>query len=274
MLDPHPQILGIVNVTRDSFSDGGQFLDTDRAIQHARTLLAEGADIIDLGAQSTHPDAESVDAATEIARLDPVIRALHADGATLSVDTYRPAVMRHALEHGVALVNDVTAGRDPVIPELLANYPARVLIMHSTSPEARARRESIPADTILDRILGFFEQRIAAFEAAGVQRDRLILDPGMGMFLSRSAQASVVVLQQLERLRRVFGLPLCVSPARKSFLGVLLGDRDAGRAPADRDAATLAAELFAAQQGASYLRTHRVAPLKDALTIWQRLAQN
>jgi dihydropteroate synthase type 2 len=267
----HPQILAIVNVTRDSFSDGGHFLNTDRALAHARALLAEGADILDLGAQSTHPDAESVDAETEIARLDPLIRALHADGATLSIDTYRPAVMQHALEHGVALINDVTAGRDPAIPELLADHTARILIMHSTSPEARARRAAIPADTILDRILRFFEQRIAAFEAAGVRRDRLILDPGMGMFLSRSAQASVVVLQQLQRLRQAFDLPLCVSPARKSFLGVLLGDRDAGRPPAERDAATLAAELFAARQGADYLRTHRVAPLKDALTIWRRL---
>lgn len=265
------RILGILNVTRDSFSDGGQFLDPGRAVEHARRLVADGAAIIDVGAESTHPDAEDVPAEEEIARLTPVVKALRADGVRVSVDTYKPTVIGAVLELGVEIINDVTGLRDPEAVAAVRGSDARVILMHSTAPDARAERRDASPATIVERIVTFFNTRVAELEAAGIARQRLILDPGMGFFLSRDPAVSLIVLGHLDRLVEL-GLPLCVSTSRKSFIGALLGSEEAPRPVDQRAAGTLATELWAAQQGVEYIRTHDVRALHDALRIWRAIA--
>ncbi|MFQ5806214.1 MAG: dihydropteroate synthase [Phycisphaerae bacterium] len=261
-----PRILGIVNVTRDSFSDGGKFLDPAAAVAHARQLLADGADIIDIGAESTHPDAEDVPADVEIARLVPVIERLNADGVRVSVDTCKPAVIREALRLGADFINDITALRDPDSVAAVRDSDAKLIIMHSWAPAARAQRRAADPATILDEIICFFQERIAALVADGLARERLILDPGMGFFLGSNPEASLVVLRDLGRLR-VLDLPILISTSRKSFIGALLGGAETPRPVAERGAGTLATELWAAQHGAAYIRTHDACALHDALTI-------
>lgn len=264
------QILGIVNVTRDSFSDGGRFLTPATAIAHARRLLAEGADIIDVGAESTHPDAEDVSAEEELRRLVPVVTELKAAGVTVSVDTYKPAVMAALLPLGVDLINNVTALRDPQSVRVLRDSTARVILMHSIATTARATRQDVAPEEIVARIDAFFERRLAELEAAGIARERLILDPGMGFFIGRDPAVSLTVLREIAALRR-FGRPLCICTSRKSFIGELVGTPGAPRPPAERGAGTLATELWAAQQGVAYIRTHAVGALRDAWRMWQVL---
>ena len=265
-----PRILGIVNVTRDSFSDGGACLEPEAALAHARGLVADGADIIDLGAESTHPDAEDVPADVEIARLTPLIARLKGDGLAVSVDTYKPAVIRRVLSLGVDFINDVTALRDPESVAAVRDGDARLILMHSRASSARAERGQADPATIVDEILRFFEQRIAALAQAGIPCERLILDPGMGFFLGRDPLVSLAVLRDLGRLVGL-GLPVLVSTSRKSFIGGLLGSPDAPRPVDQRGAGTLATELWAVREGVAYVRTHDVRALCDALSLLSAL---
>jgi dihydropteroate synthase type 2 len=262
------QVIGIVNITRDSFSDGGRFLAPEAAIAHARQLVADGAAIIDVGAESTRPEAEVVRADEELARLRPVVEALRRAGVRVSVDTHKPEVMRDMLKLGAEIINDVTALRDPQAVAVLRDSPARVILMHSTSSEARAQRLDISPATIVERIADFFRKRIDELEAAGIGRQRLILDPGMGLFLGRDPAVSLTVLRNLGRLMAL-GLPLCISTSRKSFIGGVLSGRPVGQ----RGAGTLASELWAALHGVEYIRTHDVRALHDALTMWTAIAE-
>jgi dihydropteroate synthase type 2 len=264
------KILGIVNLTRDSFSDGGLYLAPADAAARARQLIADGADIVDLGAESTHPDAEDVPAEEEIARLDPVIRRLKAEDTRISVDTYKPAVMRHAAALGVDYINDITALRDPAAVAAARDCDAKLILMHSRSGRARAQRREADPQTIVDEIRRFFEERIAALTAAGIARERLILDPGMGFFLGSNPEASLAVLRGLERLRE-FGLPLLVSTSRKSFIGAILGSQDKPLPVGERGSGTLMTEIWAVLHGAEYIRTHDARALRDALKILDRL---
>ncbi len=269
--DVKPRLLGIVNLTRDSFSDGGRYLAPEAAVAHGRRLVAAGAHIIDLGAESTHPDAEAVPADEEIARLTPVIERLRADGITISVDTHKPEVMRRALELGAAYINDVTALRDPRAVAAVRDYDARLILMYSCSPEARARRDADAGAEVVGEIIRFFERRIAELEQAGISPARLILDPGMGFFLSSRPEASLAVLRALPRLA---GLerPVLVSTSRKSFLGAILSEGGPPRPADQRGAATLASELWAVLHGAAFIRTHDPGALRDALRVWEAIA--
>ena len=264
------KILGIVNLTKDSFSDGGLYLDPDDALAHARRLLADGADVLDLGAESTHPDAEDVPAEEEIARLDPVVRTLKAEGARISVDTYKPTVIRHVARLGVDYINDITAYRNPEAIEAVENIDAKLILMHSRSAAARAKRRETAPDTLISEIQKFFEERIAMLTEAGIARERLILDPGMGFFLGSNPQASLTVLRHLQHLRDL-GLPLLVSTSRKSFIGAILGEPDAPRPTSQRGIGTLTTEIWAVLQGAEYIRTHDVLALRDAIKILDEL---
>ena len=268
----HVQILGIVNLTRDSFSDGGRFLEPGRAVAHALQLARDGADWIDLGAQSTHPEAELVSADEELARLRPVVSDLVSRGVRVSIDTYRPEVVRVLLPLGIGMVNDVTGLRDPAMLETLAACDAKVIAVHATAPGPRATPVNVSPDEIIERIEAFGSDLIVRADRAGVRRERLILDPGMGFFLSRDPRVSLCVLRDLGRLRRL-GLPLCVSTSRKSFIGAALGAPGELRPPGQRAAGTLASELWTAAQGADYIRTHDVRALRDALTIWRAIAE-
>jgi dihydropteroate synthase type 2 len=258
-------VLGILNLTRDSFSDGGKFLELDAALAHARAMLDAGAAMVDVGAESSHPDAQDVSADEELQRLEPVIEALLAEGAKVSVDTYKPQVMRHVLELGVHGINDITAFADAESVAAVRESSCSLIVMHSASDTARARRDgSVPGERGADwtaRVVEFFERRVAELERAGIARERLILDPGMGLFLSSAPGPSLSVLRNLDRVRAL-GLPLCVSVSRKSFIGAVLG-----RAVTERAAGTLAAEIWCARSGVAWIRTHAVRELCDALKM-------
>ncbi len=261
-----PRILGIVNITADSFSDGGRYLAPQDAIAHGRRLFAGGADILDLGPASSHPDAAPVAAEEEIARLAPVIDAFADRLDSLSIDSFLPETQRYAIARGVGFLNDIHGFADSSIYPLIAGADCRLVVMHMVQERGRATRASIPPDEMWERIETFLARRIAALEAAGIARERLILDPGMGFFLSSRPEASTQVLAHIERLRRAFGLPLLISVSRKSFLRGLVG-----REVADLGPATLAAELFAAACGVDYIRTHDAAALSDGLRVTEAL---
>jgi dihydropteroate synthase type 2 len=259
-----PTIFGIVNITSDSFSDGGRFLAPDAAIAHARKLMADGADVIDLGPASSNPDAASVSAATEIARIAPVLDALMGEGVPISLDSYQPETQAYALTRGVAYLNDIRGFPDPAFYPQLAASDARLVVMHSiqSSEAGQADRRAAPPGDIIDHITRFLEARIAALTAAGVARSRLILDPGMGFFLGPTPETSLAVLARFGELKTRFDLPVLLSVSRKSFLRVLTG-----RAPGEAGPATLAAELAAIEAGADIIRTHEPAQLCDGLAV-------
>lgn len=263
-----PLLLGIVNLTEDSFSDGGRYLDPAAAVAHARRLVADGADVIDLGAAASNIDAVVVDPASEIARLDPVIEALTSDGTPISVDTFSPAVQRYAIARGVAYLNDIHGFADPAIYPELAHARCRLVVMHAVQDRGRAQQLGLDAETVWHRIRSFFAERIACLEAAGIGRDRLILDPGMGFFLSSRPEASLRALAGIARLKTEFGLPVLISVSRKSFLGAVTGRTDVTQ----RGAATLAAELHAAAAGADFIRTHDAGALRDGLRVVAAIA--
>ena len=263
---------GIVNVTRDSFSDGGRYLAADAAIAHAERLLTDGADVIDVGAESTHPEGEDVPADVELARLRPVVTALLARGAQVSVDTRKPDVMRAVAALGVHWLNDVDGFRSAAAMEVVRAAPrhVRFVAMFSRTATGRAERtERSERDdaALLADLAAFCTERARAFAAAGVGRERLVLDPGMGLFLSHRAAASFTVLRHLPQLRRDHG-ELLVSVSRKGFL------REAsGAALADRGPPSLAAELWAARSGVDWIRTHDVAALRAAWAVERAIAE-
>jgi dihydropteroate synthase type 2 len=267
-----PRLLGIVNLTADSFSDGGLYLVPEQALAHIRALRASGADIIDLGPASSHPDGVRVAPAEEIRRLEAVLAGL-ADAAgrdiAVSIDSYQPEVQLYALQQAprpVQFLNDINGFAHPHIYPVIAAADCRCIVMFSIQRTGQADRgQSDPAE-ILDRISEFFEERLSALTAAGIARERLILDPGMGFFLGTAPQSSLNALRGVPVLKARFGLPVLVSVSRKSFLGALTG-----RSVGERGAATLAAELYAAQAGADYIRTHDVQALRDGLAIVEAL---
>lgn len=251
-------ILGIVNITTDSFSDGGQFLKPDAALAHARQLTKDGAHILDLGAAASNPKAEAVSPETEIARLAPVVAAL---AVPLSIDTFSPAVQEWALDQGVAYLNDIHGFAHPALYPRLADSDAKLIVMHAVQQEGRATVDDIPPETIYQRVVDFFDARLEAFERAKIASSRLILDPGMGMFLSRNPEASYEMLRRIPDLKRAFSLPVLIGVSRKSFL-------KNARPASTLLAATLAAEVFATSLGADYIRTHDVAALAAGLAVW------
>jgi dihydropteroate synthase type 2 len=258
-----PLLFGIVNVTVDSFSDGGRYLHAEQAIAHAELLRQCGADVLDIGAESTHPDAEDVAAAEEIRRLEPVVTALLEQGATISIDTTKAEVMRAMDSLGARWLNDVNGFRDPEALQVAGQCSAetRFVVMYSRSSKTRADRSASGSAGLGDELRRFFDERRAAFAEVGVAPDRIVFDPGMGFFLGSDAAPSLHVLQNLEELTQSAG-PMLLSVSRKSFLGEVTGSPVAQRGPA-----TLAAELWAARHGAGYIRTHDVRALRDALLV-------
>jgi dihydropteroate synthase type 2 len=264
---PKPVLFGIVNMTADSFSDGGRYLDPAAAIAHARALVAAGAEIIDLGAAASNPAAAPVDAAEEIRRLDPVMAALAEDRTPVSIDSFAPQVQRFAIARGAAYLNDIQGFPDPALYPELAAARCRLVVMHAVQGRGRARQVALSADEAWEHIHEFFTRRIAALEEARVARERLILDPGMGFFLSSRPQASLRALAGIDRLKRAFGVPVLVSVSRKSFLRAVTGRTEI----AHTGAASLAAELYAAARGADFIRTHDPGALRDGLAVMAAL---
>ncbi len=262
-----PKIVAILNVTEDSFSDGGLYLSPKAAIAHAEALIGDSADILELGPASSHPDAAHVTAADQIERLRPVLAALNRKSTPLSVDATDTDVLRFALEHEVSFVNDVRGFGDKSLYPDLAASSASLVVVHSILGEERATRDAATVERVLESIDRFFSKRLNELVCAGVAENRLIVDPGMGFFLGANVETSIAVLRGIEGLRRKFNRPVFISVSRKSFLRKVTG-----RSTDELSAATLAAELFAAAQGAAFLRTHDPRSLRDGLMIQSALA--
>ena len=260
------RILGILNITTDSFSDGGRYLDAGAALFHAQAMALSGADIIDIGAASSNPDSKPVAADVEIARLASVVPDLKARGLALSIDSFSTQVQRWALAQGVDYLNDIHGFADPALYPELAASNCKLIMMHMVQDRGVAVRTEIPSSEIFDRVCTFFGARIAALTGAGIARDRLILDPGMGQFVGTDLENSLILLRRLPELKARYGLPILISVSRKGFLRKLVN-----RPVEESGAATLAAELFAVEQGADYIRTHAPGPLADSLKIRRSL---
>ena len=256
-----PQVMGIVNVTPDSFASGGRHADTADALAHCDRLVADGADILDIGGESTRPGAVAPGLEEELARVMPVLRHAITLGVPVSVDTSRPEVMRAALDIGVDIVNDVRALQRPGALECLAGHgSAGVCLMHMRGEPGTMQTESAYQDVVLE-VRDFLQARVAAARHAGITQERIVTDPGIG-FAKTPAQNLELLHRQEELL--LVGRPLLVGWSRKSTLGVITG-----RAVGDRLAASVAAALAAAQRGASVLRVHDVAATVDALKVWR-----
>lgn len=256
-----PRIFGILNLSSASFSDGGKYADPDSALAHAARLRMDGADVIDVGAAASNAAAPAITADEEVARLTPVLTELLRGGVGVSVDSACPAVQRHALELGVGYLNDVAGFGDETLYERLASTTAKLVVVHTMTGPRAAPRDTRPGE-VTASLARFFDARISALVEAGVASDRLILDPGMGLFLGSGVDPSIEALRGLGDLRQRYGLPVLVSVSRKSFLGEITG-----RPVAQRGAATLAAELLAVEAGVDYVRTHDPGALRDALAV-------
>jgi dihydropteroate synthase len=254
------RVMGIVNVTPDSFSDGGLWLNHDDAIAHGRELAGEGAAILDIGGESTRPGAEPVGAEEETRRVVPVVEGLRDTGAQLSVDTTKRAVAEAALDAGATLVNDVSALRfDPELAGLVADRGCDVCLMHMLG-EPRTMQDDPRYDDVVDDVRAFLEERLAHATAQGIAEDKVLLDPGIGF--GKTLAHNLELLRRLDELTTL-GRPLVVGTSRKSFLGRLTGRERA----ADRVAGTLATNVLALERGATVFRVHDVAPNVEALTV-------
>ena len=259
-----PRVMGIVNTTPDSFSDGGLFADPADACAHCERLLRDGADLLDIGGESTRPGAASPTATEELARVLPVVRHAVTLGVPVSVDTSRPEVMRAVLDAGADIVNDVRALQRPGAVDAVAMHPrAGVCLMHMRGEPGSMQQQAHYVDVVAE-VAEFLGARARAVVAAGIGRERIVLDPGIGF--AKSAEHNLALLARQRELLAA-GLPLLVGWSRKSTLGVLTG-----RDPGQRVAASVAAALLAVERGASVVRVHDVAPTVDALKVWHAVA--
>jgi dihydropteroate synthase len=254
-------LMGVINVTPDSFSDGGEYLSPDKAIRHGIELADEGAGILDVGGESTRPGATPVEAEEELARVVPVIQGLAAarPGAQISIDTSKAAVVTAALDAGATIVNDVTALRgDSKMAEVVAEREAACCLMHMLG-EPRTMQENPHYDDVVDEVKAFLEERLAFAVTAGIAEERILLDPGIGF--GKTVEHNLELLARLRELVAI-GRPVVVGTSRKSFLGKLTG-----RAVDQRLAATIASCVLAYEHGARVFRVHEVAPIADALKV-------
>jgi dihydropteroate synthase len=256
-----PKVMGIVNVTPDSFSDGGQSATTSAALRHCERLLREGADLLDVGGESTRPGSVPLDLATELARVLPVVRGALALGVPVSVDTYKPEVMRAVLDLGADAINDIWALRQAGALDAVAAHPrCGVCLMHMHR-DPQSMQASPMAGDVVGPVIDFLRDRAGALTARGVVPSRIVLDPGIG-FGKTVAQNFSLLAQQQALL--ALGFPLLAGWSRKSSLGVVTGHER----PADRRVASVAAALLAVERGARLVRVHDVAATVDALRVW------
>ena len=260
-----PQVMGIVNVTPDSFSDGGAHDTTEAAVAHALKLVQEGADLLDIGGESTRPGADEVALEEELRRVIPVIERLAAQVAVpISVDTSKPGVMRAAVQAGAGMINDVYGLRRDGALDTAATLGVPVVLMHMQG-EPRSMQAAAQYDDVVGEVHRFLAERIFAAEMAGIAKKRIVIDPGFGF--GKDTSHNLQLLAQLDRFVDL-GVPVLAGLSRKRSIGQLTG-RDA---PADRVAGSVAAHLIAVQRGAAIVRVHDVAATVDALKIWNAVA--
>jgi dihydropteroate synthase len=257
-MDPW-RVMGVVNVTPDSFSDGGEFLDPDAAIAHGRQLVADGAHILDIGGESTRPGAQPVDVDEEVRRVLPVVEGLADTDAEISIDTTKTEVARHALDAGASIVNDVSAFRfDPALAELVAGADIDCCVMHMLG-EPRTMQDDPRYDDVVSDVKAFLEERIAFAVAAGVREERIWVDPGIGF--GKTLEHNLELLRRLDEIVAL-GRPVVIGTSRKSFLGRITGKGEKERIPG-----TIATNVLALERGARVFRVHDVAEVAQALTV-------
>jgi dihydropteroate synthase len=258
-----PLVMGILNVTPDSFSDGGRFLSRGDALARAEQMLADGADMIDIGGESTRPGSQPVPLDEELERVIPIVEALRSMNVPLSVDTYKPAVMRAALDAGADMINDVWGLRREGAIEAVAGSQCGLCVMHMLGePQTMQAREPVYRD-VVEEVREFFEERVDTLTKAGISSDRICLDPGYGF--GKTEQHNYALLACLAETRPAgTHFPLLVGMSRKSMLGAVTG-----RKTGERVAAGVAAAVCAAQRGAVIIRVHDVAPILDGLKVWK-----
>ena len=254
-----PLVMGVVNVTPDSFSDGGLYVGAKQAVAHARRLAEEGADILDIGGESTRPGAASVALDEERQRVLPVLEALAGCGVPLSVDTRKPEFMLEAIAAGAAMINDVTALTAPAALTAVAHSPVAVCLMHMQG-DPGTMQESPSYQDVVREVRDYLAQRVVAAEQAGIARDRIVVDPGFGF--GKTDEHNLALLRSLAEFRSLGGA-LLAGLSRKAMLGKLTG-----REPQERVHASIAAALLAVQNGAQIVRVHDVAATRDALAVW------
>jgi dihydropteroate synthase len=254
-----PLIMGVVNVTPDSFSDGGRYLTSRQAVDHGLHLIADGADLIDVGGESTRPGAKPVNTLEEIARVVPVIEQLARHGVPISIDTSKSEVAAAGLEAGADLVNDVTACGDPSMAPLVASAGAGLVLMHMKGTP-RTMQEDPRYDDVVLEVSGFLGARAAVVEAAGVRPESICIDPGIGF--GKSQEHNLILLNRLAEFTQL-GYPLLIGTSRKAFLGTLTGHQ----LPDDRDLATAVSSVLAFERGADVIRVHNVSACREALQV-------
>ena len=251
--------MGVVNVTPDSFSDGGEFFDADAAVAHCRVLLDQGADILDIGGESTRPGAKSVAAEEEARRVLPVVEGAAAMGARISIDTTKVEVARRAIEAGASIVNDVSAFRfEPELAGMVAEAGVECCLMHMLG-EPRTMQEDPRYDDVVSDVKAFLEERLGFATAAGVPEDRVWLDPGIGF--GKTLEHNLELLRRLDEIVAI-GRPVVIGTSRKSFLGKLTGKTEKERLPG-----TIATNVLALERGARVFRVHDVAEVAEALKV-------
>lgn len=258
-----PLVMGILNVTPDSFSDGGAFFDRERALDHARRMVADGADLVDIGGESTRPGAEPVAETVELARVIPLVETLSQEGVLVSVDTMKAGVMRAAILSGAAMINDVRALREEGALAAAVASEVAVCLMHMQG-NPRSMQDDPQYGNVASEVQAFLAERARACEAAGVARDRIVLDPGFGF--GKTKEHNLALLRALPALTEL-GYPILVGLSRKSMLKQLTG-----RSVQERLPASLAAALAAVARGASIVRVHDVRETVDALDVWRATA--
>lgn len=258
-----PLVMGIVNVTPDSFSDGGRHFLSEAAIAHAHQLISEGADILDIGGESTRPGAIPVGAQEELNRVLPVLEGLRNVAVPLSIDTFKPEVMRAALQAGASMVNDINALQQPQALAAVADSNAAVCLMHKQG-QPQTMQIAPQYRDVMHEVMDFLKERIAATESAGIEKNRIVVDPGFGF--GKSLEHNLALLRNLHNFTEL-NVPILVGLSRKSMLGALTG-RDVD----DRLAGSLAAVLLATQHGAGIVRVHDVKETVDVLKVWQAVS--
>jgi dihydropteroate synthase len=253
------RLMGVVNVTPDSFSDGGLFLDAERAIEHARELVGEGADLLDVGGESTRPGAEAVSAEEELRRVLPVLERIVGARAPISIDTSKRAVAEAAIDAGAEIVNDVTALRsDPELAELCAARGCGVILMHMLGTP-RTMQEAPSYEDVVDDVKAFLAERVEFAVSAGIAEQRIWVDPGIGF--GKTVEHNLELLARLAELRSL-GRPICVGTSRKSFIGKITG-----REAEDRLGGTVASNVLALRNGAEVFRVHDVREVRQGLEV-------
>ena len=257
----HPLVMGVLNITPDSFSDGGQFASLDLAITHAEQMISDGVDIIDIGGESTRPGAAPVPVNEELRRIMPVVYALRDCGKPLSVDTRRPEVMREVIQAGVDMINDVEGFRADEALRLLSESDCALCIMHMQG-QPQTMQHTPHYDDVVSEVGEFLRERVADAEHAGIDRRRICIDPGFGF--GKNLTHNLTLLNRLGDLQAAVGLPVLAGLSRKSLIGTLTG-----RPAEQRLAGSIGAALAAVMQGAQIVRVHDVAETVDAIKVWQ-----